>query len=40
VQGAFPAIREALMQRGWIEKESLRNKATTPLDDGKKILLL
>jgi hypothetical protein len=36
VQGTFPTIREAMRQRGWIEKETNRNKATMSLDDGEK----
>jgi hypothetical protein len=36
VQGTFPTIREAMRQRGWIEKETTRNKTAIPLDDGKK----
>jgi hypothetical protein len=35
VQGTFPTIREAMRQRGWIEKEENRNKATMSLDDGE-----
>jgi len=35
VQGTFPTIREAMRQRGWIEKEAHRNKAAMSLDDGK-----
>jgi hypothetical protein len=37
VQGTFPTIREAMKQRGWIEKQANRNKATVSLDDGENI---